>query len=160
MDKKYKNLICILLSIILLSCSKQEPQTITHDNCFITIMMEGVAVANGNIYVTKDYTLRFLNVNLVHNGTGERIYTVTYYLDNINHSKTTYPPFSIIIPTHKLDEGVHKVSLEFEVKDDFKQYMLFDKFDYTITVVPTKQHIPNNYEVGTYTHKFKLTPDE
>lgn len=121
--------------------------------------MDNVSIVNGKMYVTKEYSFEVENVDLKHNGTSERISKVTYTIDNMQKTYSTWTPFKFRYLTSNLELGSHVLCLFIEINDEHGAY-LFDSAQYVFIVVPTSDDIPDSSELGTYTTKFKVTPDK
>ncbi|MDE6026980.1 MAG: hypothetical protein K2G23_02780, partial [Muribaculaceae bacterium] len=71
---------------------------------------------------------------------------------------SVFAPYNGRFDTRKLDSGVHTLGMFFEIVQ-MDNTILPDNVQYMFTVVPTVEDLPAGAELGTYTQKFRVTPD-
>ncbi len=158
--KKLFLLLGILLSIgLFTSCSSDAdaPKAVT--DCNITVTFDNVAVVNGTIYTTQDYSLEVESIVFSSSsGSTKAISQVEFALDSRINSRAVFAPFNSRFDTRKLEPGTHTLGLFFGIVQ-LDNSVLPDNVQYMFTVVPTTQDLPAGAELGTYTQKFRVTPD-
>ncbi len=157
--KKLFLILALLLPItVLTSCSDDTEKAITTD-CTVTVTFDNVAVINGVIYTTQDYSLEVESIAIASkSGTTKAISEVEYAIDSRVSSRAIFAPFNGRFDTRRLSAGTHTLGLFFNLLQSDNS-LLPDNVQYMFTVVPTVQDLPAGAELGTYTQKFKVTPD-
>lgn len=157
--KKLFLILGTLLSLtVFTSCSDDAEKAITTD-CTVTVTFDNVAVVNGVIYTTQDYSLEVESITITSaSGTTKAISEVEFAIDSRVSSRAIFAPFNGRFDTRKLTSGTHTLGMFFNLlqKDNT---LLPDNVQYMFTVVPTIEDLPAGAELGTYTQKFKVTPD-
>ena len=159
--KKLFAILGILLSIgLFTSCTSSEedaPKPIT--DCTITVTFDNVAVVNGQIYTTQDYSLEVESIVFKSaSGATKSISPVEYAIDSRMSSRSVVAPYNGRFDTRKLEHGTHTLGMFFEIIQ-MDNSVLPDNVQYVFTVVPTVDDLPAGAELGTYTQKFRVTPD-
>ena len=157
--KKLFAILGIILSIgLFTSCSSEDaPAPVT--DCTITVTFDNVAVVNGTIYTTKDYSLEVESIVFSSSsGTTKAISQVEYAIDSRVNSRAVFAPFNGRFDTRKLETGTHTLGMFFGIVQ-MDNSILPDNVQYVFTVVPTIEDLPAGAELGTYTQKFRITPD-
>lgn len=157
--KKLFAILGILLSIgLFTSCSSEDAPAPTTD-CTITVTFDNVAVVNGTIYTTQDYSLEVESIVFnSQSGTTKAISQVEYAIDSRVNSRSIFAPFNGRFDTRKLEAGTHTLGMFFGIVQ-MDNTVLPDNVQYMFTVVPTVEDLPAGAELGTYTQKFRVTPD-
>ncbi|MBD5189317.1 MAG: hypothetical protein HDS95_03460, partial [Bacteroidales bacterium] len=120
---------------------------------------DNVAVVNGTIYTTKDYSLEVESIVFSSSsGTTKAISQVEYAIDSRVNSRAVFAPFNGRFDTRKLETGTHTLGMFFGIVQ-MDNSILPDNVQYVFTVVPTLEDLPAGAELGTYTQKFRVTPD-
>ena len=156
-----KNLFLILGLLLSLgfmtSCSSDEAPITT--DCNITVTFDNVAVVNGVIYTTQTYPLEVESITFSSStGTTKSISQVEYAIDSRVNSRASYAPFKGRFDTRTLESGAHTLGMFFGIVQ-LDNTVLPDNVQYVFTVVPTLNDLPEGAELGTYTQKFRVTPD-
>lgn len=157
--KKLFLLLAALFSLAALSsCSSSEDMPIATD-CDITVTFDNVAVVNGVIYTTQDYSLEVESIVFRSStGTTKSISQVEYAIDSRVSSRAVFAPFTGRFDTRTLDHGTHTLGMFFNIVQ-LDNTILPDNVQYVFTVVPTVEDLPAGAQLGTYTQKFRVTPD-
>ena len=157
--KKFFNIIAILLSLAAFtSCSSTEETPITTD-CNITVTFDNVAVVNGVIYTTQTYPLKVESISFSSaTGSTKSISQVEYAIDSRMNSRASYAPFKGRFDTRTLESGTHTLGMFFGIVQ-LDNTVLPDNVQYVFTVVPSLEDLPDGAELGTYTQRFRVTPD-
>lgn len=157
--KKFFNILGILLSLaVFTSCSSTEEAPVSTD-CNITVTFDNVAVVNGVIYTTQTYPLEVESISFSSaTGSTKSISQVEYALDSRMNSRASYAPYKGRFDTRDLESGTHTLGMFFGIVQ-LDNTVLPDNVQYIFTVVPSVNDLPDGAELGTYTQKFRVTPD-
>ena len=159
--KKLMLLLGMLLSLgLMTSCSSDDsPLSSSTTDCNITVTFDNVAVINGVIYTTQDYPLEIESIVFSSaNGTTKAISQVEYAIDSRMNSRAMFAPFTSLFDTRLLDSGNHTLGMYFGIVQ-LDNTVLPDNVQYVFTVVPSISDLPKGAELGTYTQRFRVTPD-
>lgn len=157
--KKLFTILSVILSIgFFTSCSSEDTPVMASD-CTITVVFDNVAVVNGMIYATQDYSLKVESITFSSsNGFTKAISQVEYAIDSRMNSRSVFAPFTGRFDTRRLEEGTHTLGMFFGIMQ-MDNSIHPDDVQYVFTVVPTVEDLPDGAELGTYTRKFRATPD-
>ena len=161
-SKIMKKLFLLLAALFSLatfsSCSSSEDAPIAAD-CDITVTFDNVAVVNGVIYATQDYSLEVESIVFKSStGTTKSISHVEYAIDSRVSSRSVFSPFTGRFDTRTLESGTHTLGMFFNLVQ-LDNTILPDNVQYVFKVVPTVEDLPAGAELGTYPQKFRVTPD-
>ncbi|MDE6718231.1 MAG: hypothetical protein K2J70_08590 [Muribaculaceae bacterium] len=152
-------LLGLLLSLgLMTSCSSSEEAPVTTD-CNITVTFDNVAVVNGIIYATQTYPLKVESISFSSaTGTTKSISQVEYAIDSRMNSRSSFAPYKGRFDTRTLESGTHTLGMFFGIVQ-LDNTVLPDNVQYVFTVVPSLDDLPEGAELGTYTQRFRVTPD-
>lgn len=157
--KKLFLLLGLLLSLgLMTSCSSSEDAPVATD-CTITVTFDNVAVVNGVIYTTQTYPLEVESISFSSSsGSTKTISQVEYAIDSRMNSRSFYAPYKGRFDTRTLETGSHTLGLFFNIVQ-IDNSVLPDNMQYIFQLVPTLDDLPEGAELGTYTQRFRVTPD-
>ena len=158
-----KNLFLILgllLSLgLMTSCSSSDDAPKASTDCTITVTFDNVAVVNGTIYTTQEYSLEVESVAFTSaSGSTKAISQVEYAIDSRLNNRSVFAPYNTRFDTRTLETGTHTIGLFFSIMQRDNS-VLPDNVQYVFTVVPSIEDLPAGAQLGTYTQKFRVTPD-
>ena len=158
--KKLFLLLAALISLVSFSsCSSSADESPLTTDCDITVTFDNVAVVNGVIYATQDYSLKVESISFRSaSGSTKSISHVEYAIDSRVSSRAVFSPFNGRFDTRLLEAGTHTLGMFFNIIQ-LDNTVLPDNVQYVFTVVPTRADLPAGAELGTYTQKFRVTPD-
>ena len=157
--KKLFLILGILLSLgLMTSCSSDEAPKMTTD-CNITVVFDNVAVINGVMYTTQEYSLEVESISFTSaSGATKAISQVEYAIDSRVNSRSVFAPYNGRFDTRKLETGTHTIGMFLSIMQRDNS-VLPDNVQYVFTVVPSVDDLPAGAHLGTYTQKFRVTPD-
>ena len=158
--KKLALLLLLIIPIgLLVSCSdeKDMPEAVSDAN--VTVVFDNVAVVNGAIYTTQEYSMEIQSITFKSNsGITKAITEVEYAVDDRVKSRSLYAPFTGRIDTRDFQTGTHSLGIFLDLlQSDNTQVP--DNIQYIFNVVPTVEDLPGGVELGTFTQTVKLSVD-
>ncbi|MDE7414105.1 MAG: hypothetical protein K2N05_10035, partial [Muribaculaceae bacterium] len=83
---------------------------------------------------------------------------VEYAIDSRMNSRSFYAPYKGHFDTRTLETGSHTLGLFFNIVQ-IDNTVLPDNMQYIFQLVPSINDLPEGAELGTYTQRFRVTPD-
>lgn len=157
MKKTLLTFLLILPLAIFASCSDEKDMPVESTDATLTITFDNVAVVNGVIYTTQDYSMEIQSIAMKSSkGNTKGITEVEYDVDDTMSSRSLYAPFTGRIDTRDYQSGTHTLGILLDLlQNDNTQVP--DNIQYIFTVVPTVEDIPGGAELGTFTQTVKLS---
>ena len=158
--KKLFAILGLLLTLsVFTSCSSEADAPKSTTDCTLTVTFDNVAVVNGVIYATQDYSLEVESIVFKSaSGQTKAISQVEYAIDSRMNSRSIFAPFNGRFDTRRLETGTHTLGMFFEIIQ-MDNSILPDNMQYVFTVVPSVEDLPAGAQLGTFTQKFRVTPD-